>query len=144
MLSDSDGALLRLAGRLRHDRRFIAYALASFQHQEELDIEQLADSLRIPPVLLLRLALCRRPNSESEQFAQQVREVADYTLTDDAQLANLLRQVDAIEKLRELERSTLNDAGESLTGLLAAARDRAEGEDQQSESESSDPNAGTD
>jgi len=144
MLSDSDGALLRLAGKLRHDRRFMSYALASFQHQEELDIEQLADSLRIPPVLLLRLALCRRPNSESEQFAQQVREVADYTLTDEGQLANLLRQVEAIEKLRELERTTLNSAGESLTGLLAAARDHAEGEDEQSESESSDPDAGTD
>lgn len=144
MKSKSDDALIRLAEKLSHDRRFMSYALASYQQQEELDIEQLAGSLRIPRLLLLRLALCRRPNSESEQFAQQVREVADYTLTDEGQLANLLRQVEAIEKLRELERSTLNSARESLTGLLAAARDHAEGEDEQSEPENSDPNAGTD
>jgi hypothetical protein len=109
----------------------MSYVLTVYQKQENLMDEELAQELGTLPSLILRLAICRRPDSSSAQFAEQVRELADYTLIDEAQLASFLRQVDAIEKLAG--RPALLSKGESergtdhsSTGLLAAARDRYE------------------
>src|SRR5947207_3141109 len=123
--------LAALARRLRNDPRYMAYVLAVYQRQEDLMDDELIQELGTLPTLVVRLAICKRPDSSSSQFAEQVRELADYTLSDATQLASILRQVDAIEKLAgrpallskvELEKET----GHSSTGLLAAARDRYE------------------
>jgi hypothetical protein len=56
-----------------------------------------------------------------------VRELADYTLTDEAQLAGIVRQVDGLERLAGLPIAVPEgeaQAGLSLSGLLTAARDR--------------------
>ena len=139
---ESGSAFLQLAKRLRHDPRSMSYALANHYRQDELDAVPLAESLGISTELLIRLALCKRPDPASEEFANQVREIADYTLTDEAQLASLLRQLDALEKFAELEGSALDMAVEShplpLTGVLAAARDRGEEDEGDSESTGSD------
>lgn len=124
-------ALAALARRLRNDPRYMSYVLAVYQQQEDLMDEDLAQELGTLPSLVSRLAVCKRPDSSSAQFAEQVRELADYTLIDEAQLAGVLRQVEAFEKLAGrpavltkmgLEKET----GHSSTGLLAAARDRYE------------------
>jgi hypothetical protein len=111
----------------------MSHALATHYRQDELDVVPLAEDLGISPDLLIRLALCRRPEATSEEFANQVREIADYTLTDEAQLAGLLRQVDALEKFAGLEGSAPDLAFEPrplpVTGVLAAARDRGEEDD---------------
>lgn len=143
---ESFTALAALARRLRNDPRYMSYVLAAYQEQEGLMDEDLAQELGTLPALVSRLAICKRPYSSSVQFAEQVRELADYTLTDEAQLAGILRQVEAIEKLTgrpatlsttELERQS----GLSPTGLLAAARDRYEQDDetQQQDEDSESP-----
>lgn len=130
---DADKVLVQLARSLRHDPRFMSHALATHYRQDELDVIPLAEDLGISHDLLIRLALCRRPDSTSEEFANQVREIADYTLTDEAQLASLLRQVDTLEKFAQLEGSAPDMAFEPrslpVTGVLAAARDRDEEDD---------------
>lgn len=135
---DADKVLVQLARSLRHDPRFMSHALATHYRQDELDVIPLAEDLGISHALLIRLALCRRPDSTSEEFANQVREIADYTLTDEAQLASLLREVDALEKFAQLEGSAPDMAFEPrslpVTGVLAAARDRSEEDDRDSES----------
>ena len=139
---NSGSAFLQLARRLRHDPRFMSHALATHYRQDELDVVPLAEDLGISPDLLIRLALCRRPETAFEEFANQVTEIADYTLTDEAQLASLLRQVDALEKFAELKGSGPDMAFEPrslpLTGVLAAARDRGEEDEGNSESTGSD------
>ena len=127
-------ALAALARRLRNDPRYMSYVLAVYQQQEDLMDEDLAQELGTLPSLVSRLAVCKRPDSSSAQFAEQVRELADYTLIDEAQLASVLRQVDAFEKLagRPAALTTLGlekETGHSPTGLLAAARDRYEQDD---------------
>ena len=127
-------ALAGLARRLRNDPRYMSYVLALYQQQEGLMDDDLTEALGTLPPLVLRLALCKRPDSSSAQFAEQVRELADYTLTDEAQLAGILRQVGALEKLAgrpvdiEAKESEARP-GYSPTGLLAAARDRDEPDD---------------
>ena len=139
-------ALAQLAHRLRNNPMYMSYVLAIYQKQEDLMDEELAQELGTLPALVSRLAICKRPDSSSAQFAEQVRELADYTLIDEAQLAGILRQVDAIEKLAgrpaalsitEMERQSAL----SPPGLLAAARDRDEqgDEPQQQDEESESP-----
>lgn len=123
--------LLMLASRLRRNPLYMAYVLAAYQAQENLTDEALARELGTLSLLVLRLSLCRRPDARSLNFAEQVREIADFTLVDEAKLAHIVRRVDALEKLAA--RPAIPVASESetesshpLTGLLAAARDRYE------------------
>ena len=132
--------LTGLAGRLQSDPRFMAYTLTVYQEQEGLEEEELALALGMMPEMLSRLALCKRPDAQSPEFAAQVREIADYTLADEAQLANLLRQVSSLEKLAQRRRDPVA-TGESevaeplMTGLLAVARDRDEAEEDEAKRE---------
>ncbi|PYS93967.1 MAG: hypothetical protein DMF64_02980 [Acidobacteria bacterium] len=132
--------LSALALKLRRDPRYMAYALAAYQQQENLSDKELAETLSILPELIVRLALCRRPAASAPQFAEQVRELADFTLTDESQLAGILRQVDGLEKLAalpvtapETEAQAETQFGLPLAGLLAAARDREEETDDQAQ-----------
>ena len=131
--------MFTLARRLRNDPRYMAYVLAEYQTQEKLTDEDLWLELGAVPLLAARLSLCKRPDTESLDFAEQVREIADFSLVDEAKLAHVLRQVDAVEKLagRPASLSAPEVAGQhALPGLLAAARDRdeeSEGEEQRDE-----------
>jgi hypothetical protein len=125
-----------LARRLETDPRFMAYALALYRRQEGLEVEELAQYLGLIPEMMARMALCLLPDTRSPLFAEQVREIADYTLADEAQLANLLRQVSGLEKLERISQTTTTDsAGEAsvplMAGLLAVARDHDEEEEAQ-------------
>lgn len=132
--SEINISLSGLASRLQNDPRFMSYVLAAYRQQEGLNVKELAQEFGTLPAMLLRLAICKRPNPNSTQFAEQVRELADYTLTDEAQLANILRQVDSLEKLAQrrvgtVSPDTVGQTADSFAGLLAAARDRDESED---------------
>lgn len=126
--------LQSLARRLQDNRAFMAYVLAAYQEQEGLDDAGLIERLGITPAMLARLALCRRPDAGSPQFADQIRQIAAYTQTDAGQLAMILRQVGALETLAT--RPETADAPEAdrhalqlRPGLLAAARDRGESDE---------------
>jgi len=122
-------ALSGLALRLRRDPRYMACALAAYREQEGMSEEELADELNTLPELVVRLALCKRPQPSSPNFAGEVRELANYTLANPARLAGILRQVDALEGLSEWVNATSVKSGgrtEAGEGLLAAARDRIE------------------
>lgn len=134
---ETDNPLLKsLTQRLETDPRFMAYALAQYRRQEGIEIEELAQLLGLMPEMTTRLALCLRPDARSPQFAEQVREIADYTLADEAQLANLLRQLSGLEKLGRIQQAPdMADAEEEsaplMPGLLAVARDRDDEEEAQ-------------
>jgi len=132
-----------LVRRLRDNPDFMAFVLAAYQRQERLSDDALAKYLNTTPAMLPRLALCKRPASNSPQFADQVRQIAAYTDIDAAKLANMVRQVDTLEKLAEQPEVLESEkAGaqqiELRPGLLAATRDRYEREP--GEEMSSQPN----
>lgn len=132
--------LERFVQGLRDNSQFMSHALLLYQEQENLSIEELAAELGAMPAMLTRLALCKRPDHASPRFAEQVREIADYTLLDEAQLANLLRQVEAVERLAKRPIQVTHQQAEAelthpLSGLLAAARDRDEHDQEQNSQE---------
>ncbi len=134
---ETDNPLLKsLAQRLETDPRFMAYALALYRRQEGIKIEELAQLLGLMPEMMARLALCLRPDSNSPQFAAQVREIADYTVADEGHLANLLRQVSGLEKLSRIQQGpatadTEEGSAPLMPGLLAVARDRDDADEAQ-------------
>jgi hypothetical protein len=127
-----------LARRLQDDPDFMAYVLVSYQEQERLSDDALAEYLSTTQAMLSRLALCRRPASNSPQFADEIRQIADYTNIDATHLANMVRQVSSLEKLAERpvgSRSQAEVASRKMQlqpGLLSAARDQDESEDDHS------------
>jgi hypothetical protein len=79
--------------------------------------------------MLTRLALCKRPVADSPLFAEQVRQIAEYTAIDASLLANVIRQVDALVVLAKMPVVPDTLAGRTskppvTSGVLTAARDR--------------------
>jgi hypothetical protein len=123
--------LAGLASRLQNNPAFMAHVLAAYQKQERLSDEALAAQLKSTPAMVVRLALCKRPDATSSKFADQVRQIAAYTGLDAAQLAQMIRQVDSLARLSEQPEATQSEGTGAKVewfypGLLAAARDRTE------------------
>jgi hypothetical protein len=128
--------LAGLAHRLEDNPDFMAYVLTAYQAQERLDDSALAEHLGTTLDMLSRLALCRRPEAEAAGFADQVRQIAAYIDADPVALASVVRQVDSLQALAKRPATLDSEAPSVLqlrsrAGLLAAARDRSETEDEQ-------------
>ncbi len=124
--------LQNLVAKLQKNHDFMAWLLSTYKRKERIDDDQLIAQLKTTPEMFVRLALCKCPNPESVAFSSQIREIATYTHIDPAILANVIRQVDTLNILSEIPRKTkeLNEGARIITsGLLAAARDKAENEE---------------
>lgn len=119
--------------RLQNDESYMAWVLDTYQKQERMSPEQLQKKLETTSKMFTRLALCKRPDVQSSDFAKQVRQLASYTEIDTLQLANILRQVSVLDAFSQL--STVTDSQEktgeqlrkrSIRGAFAAARDQEE------------------
>jgi hypothetical protein len=127
----SERALDRAAERASQSPFFLGFALARYARIEGLrDDAELARRLACHPATLSRLRLCRRPDGGSARFAADVLRIAQRFGLDPARLAELLRQVDALDALRAVE--------DTAGSWLAAARDRDEDEDDE-DAEGEDP-----
>jgi hypothetical protein len=138
--------LAGLARRLKDNPDFMAYVLSVYQTQERLDDTALAERLGTSLDMLSRLALCKRPSTKPEQFADQVRQITVYVGIDSGVLANVIRQVDSLEALER--QATALDSDRQATyrshteaGLLAAARDRSEAYSEESPSSEQESSA---
>jgi hypothetical protein len=106
--------------RLRSDPEYLAHTLAVYQKREGLSDEALAQRLGAQPEMLLRLALCRRPAIDAPDFADQVRELADFTLIDEVRLERLIRELSNVAEMKSFSRRR------TLAHLLDASRNRIE------------------
>ena len=133
-LPETTQHLARLAQRLRSDPAYMASVLIAYQSQERLSDTELTHRLAIDEAQLPRLALCKRPSSEGDKFAEQVRQIATYTGANPATLAQIIRQIEAVEKLHTLPPAARaefeNQPLSSASGLMAAARDRQKEDDE--------------
>jgi hypothetical protein len=128
--------LKRLAAKLQENQEFMAWILAKYQRKEHLDYEQIVSHFNTTPEMFVRLALCKNPNTNSANFAIQVREIATYTNIDPEILANVIRQVDSMDSLLKYPGNNLKterSARRLVPGILAAARDRTENEETDSD-----------
>ncbi|WP_322510890.1 hypothetical protein [Chloroflexus sp.] len=121
MSSSNSDALTRAAQRAEQQPFFLASVLAAYRAAHQLDDTGLANMLGCATSDLIRLALCRRPAADSAQFSADVDHLARRFGLHSDRLAAMIRQVDALTAIKQQL-----EAAEPATGLLRAARDRAE------------------
>ena len=131
-------ALEWAARRAARRAAFIASALADYKATHGATEEQLARFLGCSAEALPALALCKRPDPSGKNFRPEAERVASFAGADATRLAQLLREVETAEALRDAARGR---EGTSDAGLLAAARDARTDEDQEYDrGDSEDPN----
>ncbi len=137
--------LERVAAYAEDDPGSMAALLKRFAHIEGiLSDERLADRLDLSTTSLQKLRLCLRPNSASPLFGEQVTQVARWVGMEESVLANLVRQVEAIDAIqgtgagRQAEVRAAYSFQPGRPAMLAA-RDRAASSDPGSLRESSAP-----
>jgi transcriptional regulator with XRE-family HTH domain len=126
---NTSDALRIAASRSAQDPKFLGHVLKLYCQAEGLSEDDLADRLGTDAAFLPRLYLCKRPPSETSDFADRVNAIADYAVIEAATLAAIIRQVDAIESLSRSPNSA---------GLLAAARDDEDPNDDKSQNNEKD------
>ena len=113
-----------LVRRLEKDRRYIAWALASYQRQERLSENKLLEKLQATREMLFRLALCAYPNTESQEFHNQIKQISSYTNINGYLIANIVRQVESLDVLSyQSKKETTDNHVIEKPGIFAAARD---------------------
>jgi hypothetical protein len=125
--------------RLRSNPNFMSWVLDTYQKQEHILETDVIHVLGITPEMFYRLALCKRPDSSSPEFTEEIRQLAHYTSIDPTQLANLVRRVEALDKFKtipnQLEKREDTQSVSPSIGLLAVARDQDEKEDSEQRSD---------
>jgi hypothetical protein len=113
--------MFRWAARRAEQRSsFVAAYLAAYRDMQETSEEELARFLSCPVEALTDLALCRRPDPSKPSFKTEVQRIASFAVCDEARLAMLLREVDALNIFRN---AAEDSEGAADSGFLAAARD---------------------
>jgi hypothetical protein len=134
-LVDLTNQLFCLVKRIQDDKDFFASVIEAYKESTNFDDEALAKDLGLSKLDLARLALCRRPNSDKQIFADQVRQIAEYVGTEANKLATIVRHVEALESLKQLPESS---AGKEIPpqqmkfvpGLITAARDKSDSDEE--------------
>jgi hypothetical protein len=108
--------LKHLAQRVEGDPSFLASLLAEYARSEGLDDGGLARELSCQAEDLTGIRLCRTPRPDPDGCWDDVRRIAERFSFDAARLLEIVRQAEAMRRLRE--------GGTSGPGFLMAARDR--------------------
>jgi hypothetical protein len=123
-MTDDRARYLRVAAELAARRPlFLARDLAEFRALHGFSEVDLAAWLGCAPERLPGLALCRRPALRGPGFRRDVQKISDYVGIRPERLAELLREVDAVDAFRH---SSLSSRAPRSRGMLLAARDRIE------------------
>jgi hypothetical protein len=122
------GQLQKLADQLKTNQDFMAWVLEQYKKQERFSENQLIEKIGANSLTYLRLALCKRPDTNSSDFGLKVRLIAQYTQLDLEKIVRILRQVDSLQALSQIPQETTEEQQKATfrSGLLAAARDKEE------------------
>lgn len=115
-----------MSARLQNDSTFMAWIINAYQKQEKLSTYQLSKILGTTENVLVKLALCKRPNANSNDFGKQVAQIASYTNIDLTLLANMIRQVESVMTLSEKTSVKSMTSKDPAQLGFSAARDRSE------------------
>ena len=109
--------LADLAAKAAGDPFFLGFALAEYARAEGLTDDRLAARLGCPAESLTMLRLSRAPRPDPAGFRADVERVADRFGADPGKLASVVRQAEAVTRLREAGSVTAE------AGFFLAARD---------------------
>lgn len=100
-MTDKQTTYLAFAARKAAARReYLAYYLVQYQQQEELTEEAMMEFVGCSDEDYYRLALCKVPDTQGADFAVRLDRVAAYAGASTVQVAQVIRQVAALEALR--------------------------------------------
>lgn len=94
MKEESIKILAAMAARLSKDPDYMAHLLSLYRRQEGMNEQELARDLETSLAMLIRLALCKRPDSAALNFGGQVQRLADYTGIAAAKLSQMINEVE--------------------------------------------------
>ncbi len=121
--SFDDDIFRQAAQRASQRPSFVAAALSEYCSLKRIEEKQLADYLGCSQQDLPKLALCRKPSTETQfSFRKDVEQIASYVGIEWTRLAQLFREVESLKALRSASRPS------HLTptqGVLIAARDHS-------------------
>ena len=124
-----------MARKLQDNPSYMAWIISKFQKQEKLSTLNLLNLLGANEESLAKLALCKRPDSNSSEFSKQIRQISEHTSIDPLILARLIRQSESVTALAG-KRSANPELEASASQLgLAVARDRTAEDDTEEHSE---------
>jgi hypothetical protein len=90
--------LTEMRQRLRSNPEYLANLFGVYQQQTELDDEGLAEELQVGRENLIRLALCRCPDTNSDAFVAQVKQLASYAGVETTILLRVIQQARLLQK----------------------------------------------
>ena len=116
---DADNSLMdAMLMRTRTEPEFFAWYLQRVAADEGISFNALSDKLCLQKEQLLRLALCKVPNSRRSDFATRLKAIEAFTGAHYFQLASIIRKGDL---LKALEADAIN-----TSAVLLAARKQDE------------------
>jgi hypothetical protein len=126
-----------MARKLQDNPSYMAWIISKFQRQEKLSSQKLVSLLGANEESLAKLALCKRPDSNSGEFRKQILQISEHTAIDPLTLVKLIRQSESVTALAGNRSANLeSNAIASQLGLVAARDRTAEnGTDKDSEDE---------
>lgn len=116
-IPDKMALLGQAARRLAEDPAFMSWVLARFA-QSDFEAKAIAAILHVHDDAVIRLALCKRPRRDPQQFRLDVEAIAHSSGVPATTIASVVRRVDSLAALQDTQSNT----------LMAAARDDLEPE----------------
>lgn len=130
MTNESDVRTLRqlrlMADKLQDDPTTMAWIIRTYQKQEKILFVKLSELLKTTEPGLTKLALCKRPDTGSDEFGRQVEQIANYTKIDLILLTNLIRQVESVAAFSEKPGTNNPVLQNNVQPSYSAARDKSE------------------
>ena len=109
------------AERAASEPAFFAHVLREYCAMFGLDLRSLATKLGCNIHDMTRLALCRKPDFDAQQWHEDLEKIAHFVHVDSQLLLQLLREVDTLTAMRAVPAASTTYPGDQ-PGLLAAAR----------------------
>lgn len=118
--------LQMMAAKLQNNQSYMAWVLFTYQKQERISINKLVEAFNTNDEFLAKLALCKKPNTQSKSFREQINQISQYTGIDTFLLVKIIRQVESVEQLSSIPNDEIQQTSKAIQFGFAAARDKEE------------------
>jgi len=103
------------AKKAAEDSEFISFILIKYLEMENKSQTELMTELRCSLEDFYKLALCKVPDTQAEDFSARLEKISNYTCIQVFQLNKIIKRVDSVIKLSSAQNNNT---------FLMAARDR--------------------
>src|SRR5260221_10256027 len=82
--------------KLQDNPAYMVWIIRAYQKQEKFSTNKLIEVLQTTEEILAKLALCKRPDTNSKDFSKQVKQLSEYTKIDSLLLMEMIRRVESV------------------------------------------------